>query len=160
MALLPATLESAFALLPESGDGTAAAADFAGIYATYATEAQAGVILPLFTGTEETRFAAALAAAFTNTNGTPASAAAAFVLAVTEFWLTPPVPFGVPPVTPLAVVTAFIGAPVLQTQLEALLGVPNDLPTFAAGLAAALDTATRTITVQLAAFPFTIFNLS
>lgn len=158
MALLPATLESAFALLPESGDGAAAAADFAGIYATYAAEAQAGPLVPLFVGGEQAAFAAALAVSFTNTNGTPASAAAAFVEALTVFWLTPPVPFGAP--APLGVVTAFIGAPALLSQLEALLGVPNDLPTFAAGLATALDTATRTITVQLAAFPFTIFNLS
>lgn len=160
MALLPALLEDAFLLLPESGDGTAAAADFAGIYATYAATAQAGVLLPLLTGTEDTRFAAALAVSFANPQGSPASAAAAFVAAVTEYWLTPPVPFGTPPVLTLGIVTAFVGAPVLQSQLESLFAAPNTAAVFAAGLAAALDVATRTVTVQLAAFPFTIFNLS
>lgn len=161
MALVESVLQAGFAAAPEQTDATAAAQQFAGIYLSYALSAQAGVFLPILTGLEVTRLQAVLAAQFSNHNGTPVQAAQAFVDGLTQFWLTPPVPFGTnPPPVPLAVVVAFAGAPALLAALQALFAAPNDTNTFAAGLAAALDVATRTVVVQLAAPPFTQFNLS
>lgn len=150
MALVLSILTSGFAAAPEQTDPVAAANQFASIYNTYALTAQAGPTVPIFTGAEEARFSAALAVQFAVANGTPADAAAAFVQAMTEFWMTPVVPFGTnPPPVPLGAVNGFLGAAALQAALVALFSAPNDTATFAAGLASALDVATRTVTVLL-----------
>lgn len=130
----------------------AACDQLAGYYQAYAATGQAGGVPPVFTGTEQARFSAALAAAFTVTppSGSPASAAAAFVAAVTAFWLTPPVVFGA------GAVTAFPGAGALQAALVALFSTFNDAATAASGLATALDVATKTITVVIGPTTFTI----
>lgn len=150
MALVPAVLVAGFTAAPEQTDPSTAAAQFATIYNTYALAATAGATVVILTGGEEARFAAALEPQFATANGTPADAAAAFVQAMTEFWLTPPVAFGSnPPPVPLGAVNAFLGAAALQAALVALFSAPNTTATFAAGLASALDIATRTVTVLL-----------
>jgi hypothetical protein len=160
MALVPAVLESAFAAIPPTTDPVAAADRFALAYQTYAAAAQAGPTIPIFTGLEQAAFSAALQPVFQIAVGSAAGAAAAFVQAVTTFWMTPPVSFGTnPPPVPLGVVTAFTGAAVLQVALVALFGAMNDTATFAAGLAAALDVATRTVVVTITAGPTNV-NLS
>lgn len=134
-------------------DALAACQQLAGYYQAYAATGQAGgFIPPVFTGLEQAQFANVLAAAFdlSPPSGTPASAAAAFVGAVTAFWMTPPVVFGP------GLVTSFPGAAALQATLVALFSNFNDAATAASGLAAALDVATKTVQVTVTPTIYTI----
>lgn len=130
----------------------AACNQLAGYYATYALGALAGVAPPVFTGTEQTRFANLLKQVLNISPpvGTSAQAAGGFVAAVTSFWMTPPVVFGG------GVVTAFPGAPALQAALVQLFSTFNDADAAALGLATALDVATKTVTVVIGPTTFTL----
>jgi hypothetical protein len=152
MALVPAVISDGFAGMVENNPGSAqdAASQFAAIYQAYALVAQAGAFPPVYTGLEVLRYASILYAEFKNLSGTPVTAATAFVAAMTSFWMAPPVLFGA------GAVTAFPGAPVLQTTLESLFSGPNDKQVVAEGLAEALDTATKTVTVTIGITVFTL----
>lgn len=154
MALVPSVIEAGFASMIATKPSSASDAcdQLANFYLAYAAPAMAGPATPVFTGTEQVRFSAALLAILgvSPPSGTPAQAAAAFVAAVTTFWLTPPVVFGA------GVVTAFPGAGALQAALVALFSTFNDSSSAASGLATALDVATKTVTVVIGPTTFTL----
>jgi hypothetical protein len=144
---LTASLTQAFQSFPATAK---AAADLmASAYNTYALAATAGTALPVLTGAEEATLSAALLPALASPQtGSSASLAAAWTAAITGFWLSPPVVFTGVPDSGVPTVIAGIGA--LTSTLSALLSSPtNTAPVAASGLASALDTVTRTVTVPL-----------
>lgn len=154
MALVPSIIENGFKAMIETNPSSAqdACDQLAGYYFAYAATALAGVVPPTLLPAAQTLFSANLFALLgvDPPAGTAASAAGAFVTAVTSFWMTPPVVFGA------GVVTAFPGAGALQAALVALFSAFNDENTAALGLATALDVATKTVTVVIGPTTFTL----
>jgi hypothetical protein len=146
MPLNPATLASGLSsVFAGSSDVAAAGSAWAGAYRDYAAVAMAGVAAPIFTGLEEGVLAGALAAAFTaGVASLGTTTLTDMELAFQAFWMVPPVVFGAGAVT--------AAPPGLAAALAAVFATGALAPTsavVAAAVAAAIDTWTRMITVQL-----------
>jgi hypothetical protein len=119
------------------------------VYGIYAQGAQAGVALPVLTGTEATRFGQILGAAISDPlTGSAPKIAQAFADALTAFWTLPPVIFtdGVN----AGPVPAVLGAQAMVGTLTATFSnLANTEATAAQQIASALDVATRSIVVTL-----------
>jgi len=144
MALDTGALQSAIrALLDVDQASSAAAADaFAGAYDDYCVDAVFGANTPALTG-RRAGFASTLAGGLAA--GNAAAAAAAFSAAVAAYWtavtVAGPVQAGTCASCP--------GAGAITATLAALAAAPNSKDAAAAGLAGALDTATRTCTATV-----------
>ena len=117
------------------------------VYGIYAQGAQAGVALPVLTGTEAARFGQVLSAAL-NLMASPPTVAQAFADALQAFWLTPPVIFtdGIN----AGPVPAILGIPALISALTSTFAALTNTEAIAAQqIASALDAATRSIIVTL-----------
>lgn len=126
----------------------------ASAYQTYAKTAQAGVSLPTFTGLESARFVSAMLPVMNPAAGSAPNFANALALAVMSFWLLPPAPFAGGSGT--GTVILFPGQSALAQSLAAFLTNPlNSDLSAATYMAAALDLATKTVTVQLVLGPTT-----
>lgn len=154
MALLQSVLAGRLTqIFSQPGDNAAAkASEVASAYQTYALSAMAGVLLPVFTGTEMSMFLSKILPAFNNSNGTSVQFANALASAVETFWFLPPVPFALLPVS--GAVTSFPGKAVLVSQLIGILSNQyKQAVQPAQDIATALDTATRTVIVTFAPPP-------
>lgn len=153
MALIPAVLVSRLTqVVSQPGDNAAAKAqEWAAAYQTYAAPAQAGALLPVFTGSEQALFLAKILPVFNNPRSTSAQFANALASAVEAFWFLPPVPFsGVG----AGAVTGFPGKGFLVPQLISILSNQYRQAALPAQqIAAALDVATRTVIVTFAPPP-------
>jgi hypothetical protein len=136
-------LESAFLSLlrdpPKSG--RAAAKVIADAYARYARPAIGVGVPAIFTGTEASRMANAIAGSF-NPKGNAGLASTGMANGVLAFWLTPPVAFG-PNIT-----VAFPGYGVLMACLSTLKSTKISENQAARKLARCLDSATKLVLVQ------------
>lgn len=140
-------------ILSQPGDNAQAkAVEWASAYQTYAAPAMAGVLLPVFTGSEMALFLGQISPVFNNPNSTAVQFANALASAVESFWFLPPVPFQLLPVA--GAVTGFPGKPALIAQLVSILGNQyKQAAQPAQDIATALDTATRTVIVTFAPPP-------
>lgn len=131
----------------KTASAASAARSFVDAYVSYAAGAQAGVALPLFTGTEGSKMSSVLIPVFSNVNGNPASVASAWTQAIIGFWTLPPVTFssisdaGVP--IPGPTVSALTGC------LTSLLSAPHTEVEASVLFASCLDAATRGFLVTL-----------
>ena len=152
MALDPSQLTASILAVFKSKPKSAALAArrLAAAYQAYTLTAQAGVALPLFTTLESEGLEQALLPAMNAQTGTAATMASAWSSGVSAYWLTSPAPVifsdgvnaGAVPVVP--------GAPTLIPILTAIFSNPRNTEVSAAqGIAQALDSATRTITIFL-----------
>lgn len=154
MALLQPVLAGRLTqIFSQPGDNAAVkASEFAAAYQTYALPAMAGVLLPVFTGTEMSLFLSKIIPVFNNPKSTSVQFANALASAVETFWFIPPVPFTLLPVA--GAVTGFPGKPALVSQLVGILGNQYQQAVQPAqDIATALDTATRTVIVTFAPPP-------
>lgn len=153
MALIQQVLAARLAqVLGQPGDNAAAKAqEWAAAYQTYGATAQAGALLPVFTGTEQTLFVAQILPVFNNPRSTTVQFANALASAVESFWFLPPVPFaGVG----AGAVTGFPGKGILVSQLITVLSNQyKQAAQPAQQIATALDVATRTVIVTFAPPP-------
>lgn len=145
MALLPATMQQAFDRLfriERPRFAGLAAQRLAAIYADYAQAATAGVYgLVVLTGTERPRLESALRAALALPQGSALSLALAWTGGLSVFWAGAAFVGG-------GAATVVAGAPLLTGALAGLFSNPlNTESVSAAGLATALDVATRTLVV-------------
>lgn len=77
-------------VLSQPGDNAAAKAqEWGAAYQTYAATAQAGALLPLFTGSEQPLFVAQILPVFNNPRSTSVQFAYALASAVEAFWFLP-----------------------------------------------------------------------
>jgi len=146
VSLLAAQILSVFASNPVTP--AQAAQKIAQKYQEHVASVTAGAALPVFTGTEGSRFSAALAPAFAAQGGAAAKAAGGFVQGMTGFWLAVPIIFsdGVNVGSP----TVIPGLSSLQSSLVLCFqNTTNTAKSSADQIAAALDVATRTILVPL-----------
>lgn len=132
-------------LRTQTADVASQATRLANAYNAYALTALAGVAAPIFTGTESARLASILLPSIL-TPGPAQRFAQAFADGLLSFWTVPPVVFtdGVNAGVPL-----FTTGPILTASLTVALAAPQDATLAAQSIAAALDTATRSITVLL-----------
>jgi len=146
-------------IFSQPGDNAAVkATEFASAYQTYALTAMAGVLLPVFTGTEMTMFLSKILPVFNNPNSTSVQFANALASAVETFWFLPPVPFTLLPAT--GAVSGFPGKLILVSQLIGILSNQyNNAVQPAQDIATALDTATRTVIVAFAPPPLSTATL-
>lgn len=137
-------LGSIFRSMPTSG--AEAAMRIASEYDSYCRLGMAPPGLPMITPASLQALAASLSAVLGQPNGTAASVAAAFSSGIQAFWLSPPVLFVGGPASGVA--TAIPGASAaIPLITSALQNLANSEDTAAAQIAAALDTATRTVLV-------------
>lgn len=143
MPFVLAELENAFLSLARNPPKTSreAAKVIADGYARYARPATGAGAPAVFTGTEASRMANAMARAF-NSNGNAATAAAGMAAGVQAFWLAPPIAFG-PNIT-----VAWSGFPTLLGCLKGMRSTGVPASQAARKLANCLDTATRLVLVQ------------
>ena len=135
-----------------SDNAAAKAQEWASAYQTYAASAMAGVLLPVFTGTEMPSFLAQILPVFNNPKSTSVQFANALASAVESFWFLPPVPFTLVPA--VGAVTAFPGKAGLVGQLTGILSNQYQQAVQPAqDIATALDVATRTVIVSFAPPP-------
>lgn len=139
-------------VLSQPGDNAAAKAqEWGAAYQTYAAPAQAGALLPVFTGSEQPLFVAQILPVFSNPQSTSVQFANALASAVESFWFLPPVPFAGAGV---GAVTGFLGKGILIAQLVQVLGNQyQQAAQPAQQIASALDVATRTVIVTFAPPP-------
>lgn len=154
MPLIPGTLSASLVAVLGAPSQNAAqkAQEWAAAYQGYALTATAGVLLPIYVGIEGQALAARLAPVFGTRQQSPYEFARALAGGVEAFWLLPPVPFsgGVA----AGLVSAFPGKAALISAVVSILSAPNQRHEPVAGqLAAALDAATRTVTVTFAPPP-------
>ena len=142
MALVKDTLKSGILAIINSPPATPAiaAVQWGAAYDAYAKLGMAGIIPGTFTGSEASQFAAAILPAFNNTNGTQVTAVAGFVLALTKYWMVPPVVYGV------GAVTAITGLAALSTMFSTAY---SSADAAASNIATFLDTCTKTVIVTL-----------
>lgn len=143
MPFIIAELENAFLSLARNPPKTPreAAKVIADGYARYAKPATGVGVPAIFTGTEASRMANAMATAF-NPKGNAATAAAGMAAGVQAFWLAPPIAFG-PNIT-----VSWAGFSVLLGCLKSMrsTGVPTSQA--ARKIANCFDTATRLVLVK------------
>ena len=154
MALVQSVLAGRLtSILSQPGDNAAAkAAEWASAYQLYAAPAMAGVLLPVFTGSEQPLFMAKILPVFNNPQSTAIQFANALASAVETFWFLPPVPFQLLPVA--GAVTGFPGKPALVAQLVGIFGNQYQQAVKPAQeIATALDVATKTVVVTFAPPP-------
>lgn len=153
MALDTAGFQDAIrALLDTDQPDFAAAGDaWAGVYDDYCAGAVFGASTPVLTG-KRAAMAATLAGAFAS--GVAATTAAAFSSAVATYW-TAVVVAG----AQAGVCASCPGAGAITAALAALAPGPNSKDAFAAAMATALDTATRTCTAAVAPPPGTVLPI-
>ncbi len=151
MTLDASALQSAIRSILDSAQPSAAAsADaFAGAYDDYCQGATFGASTPTLTG-KRAVFASALAGAIASL-----TVPAGFAAAVAAYWTAVPV---VGPQT--GVCATCPGAGAVSGTIAALLPGPNSRDVFAAALAGALDTATRTCTATVSPPPGTILPIA
>ena len=151
--ILPVLSGRLTSILGQPSDNAAAKAnEWASAYQTYAAPAMAGVLLPIFTGSEQSLFMSKILPVFNNPNSTAVQFANALASAVETFWFLPPVPFSGGPA--VGAVTGFPGKAGLIAQLIGILSNQYDNAAQpAADIAGALDTATRTVIVTFAPPP-------
>lgn len=135
-----------------SDNASLKASEWASAYHTYGLTAMAGVLLPIFTGSEMGSFLGRISPVFNNPNSTSVQFANALAGAVESFWFLPPVPFSAGPVAGL--VTGFPGKAGLVAQLVSILSNQYEQAAQPAqDIATALDVATRTVIVTFAPPP-------
>lgn len=160
MALNPAGLNSSFQRIAKNpGEDKNDIADrWSKAYDDYAKTAQAGALLPQFTGTEVVRLRGIILTAISAPVPVPAVFANAWATGIASYWLTPPVPFaGAGTGTP----TAFPGQATLPPALISILSAPKpESISTPAAMATAIDVATRTIIVTFAPPPGSTAPLS
>lgn len=152
MALDSAGLEDALLELFESASQTPhdAAVSFADVYATYAADGAFGANTYAIDGPRESALATTLEGGLV-VSPAPAGFLAALAAGVNTFWTTLPVgpPTGAGPQTG-ATTAGCPGAASLPASLAALMANPANTPEVAAaGYAAALHTATLTVTATV-----------
>lgn len=133
------------------------AQEISNAYHLYASTAQAGPLLPVFTGTESQKFLSKILPIFTNTHGNSSQFSNALAGAVEAFWLIPPVIFSG---AGAGVVTSFTGKGLLISTLNSIFSSTYDKHEMVAvQIATAIDIATKTILVTYAPPPGSTANL-
>jgi hypothetical protein len=151
MALNPGSMVQGFTQLFNSDPSSPqiAAEKMATIYDSYAQTAMAGATLPVFTGSQKSTLQSLLLAAISvPLIGAPPLIAAAWGSGLVAYWMAPPIIFLGPGMTGLVSVAAgcLSAIPALTTVYANPMNTPDSA---AAQIATALDTATRTVLVQV-----------
>ena len=152
---LKAALKAVFDAMPASHN--AAAADLAAAYHDYAGGGLFGTSVPTLDDARRDAMAATLLAArATPASGLPATFAGAWTSALATYWTGAPVTG--------AQTGSTVGCPGAALQLAALTALfanlANTAETCATGLAAALHTATGTVTASVAPPPGTVLTIA
>jgi len=136
----------------QPGNGALAAMLIAGEYDAYCQAAMAPPGLPILTGAGKSALQGILTGALASSSGAAANVAQAFSTGIMAYWMSPPVMFVGGPAS--GVVTAMPGAPaVIGPITAALSNTMNSEDTIGQLIAAALDTATKTVLVTYATPP-------
>ena len=136
----------------QPGSGAEAAQKIAAEYDKYCQAAMAPPGKPIFTTAEVKAFEGPLAGVLSSGTGPAAAVASAISAGLQAYWLSPPVQFSGGPAMGMA--TAMPGAAAAIPALTAAFSnLANTEDSAAAAIAAALDTATKTVLVTFTAPP-------